>query len=99
MRILFVLMSCLVFTILTAQHAPATGFSNTCYTVKLTPAAGILWQYRLRNQSSAVSIRPPAFEIDGRVLTASVENFKIKQEDSLSNGVAVYTATGRLQQD
>jgi alpha-galactosidase len=99
MRTILLFLFCFFTLIISAQRKTALSFSNNLCSIQLTPAAGVLWEYRLHNQSPAMSIQPPVFEIDGKEIHGSVEKFELKQPDTTRNGVVVYTASGRLRED
>ncbi|HEV8082163.1 MAG TPA: alpha-galactosidase [Chitinophagaceae bacterium] len=84
--------------ILKAQHKHVQISNEVC--AVLFPSSPVaLWEYRLLNHSLTIPVQPPIFEIDGKNITANVSGFHVSKKDTLRNGVAVYTAAGRLTGD
>src|SRR5688572_24915482 len=58
-----------------------------------------LWTYHLKAGGQQLKIKPPVFEIDGKKMTAILENIQAKPVVKLSNGVSEYAFEGKFKAD
>ncbi len=73
--------------------------SNDVCSVTLDPSPTSIWQYHLWRSNKTIDIEPPVFEIDGKLISGMVSNFKIGRGATFNNSVSEYIAEGRLRQD
>lgn len=88
---------CSSLLVLAQNNKPAV--STELFNISFSKAPGFLWTYALKNTQYPISIKAPAFEINGKMVECNVKSFKAVSVEKLSNGTTEQTFAGTVLAD